>query len=368
MGVKTKTQLLAEKSVFKKLLITVIAVSGEPDLLEPKDEFVVNVCRHFAMMLHITWVMKFSGAENSQSGSGHASIKRSKTSPSSNLKELDPLVFLDALVGALSDDNRCHAKAALSALNVFSQTLLFLGSKHADKMSSKGLISDSTPSKSTLYLPHSIYIPIFDQLLSRLVHCCYGTKWQAQMGGVMGLGALVVKVPVETLCHFQVKIMRALVYVLKRLPNYANKEQKETAQVLTDILHAVSNSENPNFEPLRESFHGAVDYLASELFNPNLPVRVRKTLETSLSNLATRTGSEISGLLEPLYQPLLQPLLMRPLRSRPVDQQVKLCCQCLFVFCILYFLVNLSRWLTGWVSYSFELLPGAEAPSCQVNS
>ena len=32
---------------------------------------------------------------------------------------------------------------------------------------------------------------------------------------------------------------------------------------------------------------------------------------------------QVSDLLEPLYQPLLSSLLMRPLRSKNVDQQVK---------------------------------------------
>jgi len=45
LGVKTKTQLLAEKSVFKILLMTIIAADAEPDLHDPKDDFVSNVCR-----------------------------------------------------------------------------------------------------------------------------------------------------------------------------------------------------------------------------------------------------------------------------------------------------------------------------------
>ncbi|GAU32910.1 hypothetical protein TSUD_152710 [Trifolium subterraneum] len=53
LGVKTKTQLMAEKSVLKILLMTVIVANGEPDLTDPTDDFVVNICRHFAMIFHI---------------------------------------------------------------------------------------------------------------------------------------------------------------------------------------------------------------------------------------------------------------------------------------------------------------------------
>ncbi|XVF59767.1 hypothetical protein PTKIN_Ptkin07bG0302500 [Pterospermum kingtungense] len=333
LGVKTKTQLLAEKSVFKILLMTIIAASAEPDLSDPKDDFVVNICRHFAMTFYIDQSSTNASTASSSLGgpmfsSNANNSSRSKSSSSSNLKELDPLIFLDALVDVLADENRLHAKAALSSLNVFAETLLFLArSKHADTLMSRGgpgtPMIVSSPSMNPVYSPPpSVRIPVFEQLLPRLLHCCYGSTWQAQMGGVMGLGALVGKVTVETLCLFQVRIVRGLVYVLKRLPMYASKEQEETSQVLTQVLRVVNNVDEANNEPRRQSFQGVVDFLASELFNPNASVIVRKNVQSCLALLASRTGSEVSELLEPLHQPLLQPLIMRPLRAKTVDQQV----------------------------------------------
>ncbi|KAJ6348532.1 hypothetical protein OIU77_006163 [Salix suchowensis] len=211
LGVKTKTQLMAEKSVFKILLMTIIASSAEPDLHHPKDNFVVNVGRHFAMIFHIDYNSNNPSIPIALGGPMLSSISsvssRSKTS--TNLKELDPLIFLDALVDVLSDDNRVHAKAALGALNVFAETVLFLArSKHGDALMSRAGPGTptivSSPSMNPVYSPPpSVCIPVFEQLLPRLLHCCYGTTWQAQMGGVMGLGALVGTVTVETLCHFQ---------------------------------------------------------------------------------------------------------------------------------------------------------------------
>jgi transformation/transcription domain-associated protein len=331
LGVKTKTQLLAEKSVFKILLTTIIAADAEPDLHDPKDDFVSNVCRHFAMVFHIDSSTNASIATAALGGSvlsSNVSVSsRSKTGTCLNLKELDPLIFLDALVDVLADENRLHAKAALNALDVFSETLLFLArSKHADLLMSGGPGTPmivSSPSMNPVYSPPpSVRIPVFEQLLPRLLHCCYGSTWQAQMGGVMGLGALVGKVTVEILCLFQVRIVRGLVHVLKRLPIYASKEQEETSQVLTQVLPVLNNVDEANSEPHKQSFQGVVEFLASELFNPNASVIVRKNVQSCLSLLANRTGSEVSELLEPLYQPLLQPLIMRPLRSRTLEQQV----------------------------------------------
>lgn len=334
LGVKTKTQLMAEKSVFKILLMTIIASGAEPELLDPKDDFITGVCRHFAIIFHVESTSTQTSANSSSLGgpllapTSTAPPKLRHNTPS-NLKELDPLIFLDALVDVLADENRFHAKAALDALNIFSETLLFLAhSKHSDVLMSRGGPSTpmvvSSPSMSPVYSPPpSVRVPVFEQLLPRLLHCCYGSTWRAQIGGVMGLGAMVGKFTVETLCHFQVRIVRGLVYVLKRLPLYASKEQEETSQVLTQVLRVGNNVDEANSEARRQSFQGVVEYLASELFNANASASVRKIVQSCLALLASRTGREVSELLEPpLYQPSLHPLITRSLRLKTVDQQV----------------------------------------------
>ncbi|KAK1296404.1 hypothetical protein QJS10_CPB15g00503 [Acorus calamus] len=296
LGVKTKTQLMAEKSVFKILLTTMIAASAESELQDPKDDFIVNVCRHFAMIFHVDHFS--ASSSNAFGGSSHAPVSnintKSRNANGSNLKVLDPLIFLDALVDVLAGENRLHAKAALSALNIFSETLLFLArSKHTGILTSRAVPSTpmmvSSPSLNPVYSPPpGVRIPVFEQLLPRLLHCCYGITWQAQMGGVMGLGALVGKVSVDTLCFFQVRIVRSLVHVLKRLPMHANKEQEETSQVLTQVLRVVNNVDEANSETRRQSFQGVVEYLASELFNPNASMVVRKNVQSCLALLASR--------------------------------------------------------------------------------
>ncbi|GKE21589.1 hypothetical protein Tco_1433101, partial [Tanacetum coccineum] len=44
---------MAEKSEFKILLMTIIAASAEPDSIDPKDDYVTNVFRHFAIIFHL---------------------------------------------------------------------------------------------------------------------------------------------------------------------------------------------------------------------------------------------------------------------------------------------------------------------------
>ena len=305
-------QLFAEKSIFKTLLITIISASADVELATQNDDFLENICHHFAMVFHVDNSSTNASIPNNQQSS------RTRGSVGSNLKELDPLLFLDALVEVLSGECRLHAKAALRALNMFVETIILLArSKHS------GTANNSSASLSTVYGQNScIQVPVFEQILLRLLHCCYGCTWQAQVGGVMGLGALVNKVPIETVCMFLVQIVRGLVYVLKRLPAHANREQEETSQVLNHVLRVVDNADEAINEFRKRSFQGVVEFLASELFNPNASITVRKNVQSCLSFLANRTGSEVSELLEPLCQPLLQPLIARPLRQKNIEQQV----------------------------------------------
>ncbi|KAJ7564762.1 hypothetical protein O6H91_02G032300 [Diphasiastrum complanatum] len=341
LGVKTKTQLMAERSVFKVLLMTIIAASAETDLQEPKDDYVLNICRHFAMIFHVdAFLSNQTTSINNQMGPLQVSASsavmvptqnsKPKALSNSNLKELDPLIFLDALVAVLADENRAHAKAALHGMNVFAETTIILTrSKHTGILTPRGVSTPGTPNTVSSpsmnpvhFPPPDVIVPVFEQLLPRLLHCCYGSTWQAQMGGVMGLGALIGKVNIDTLCLFQVRAVRALVYVLKRLPQHATREQEEVSQVLAQVLRVVNNVDETNNEPRRQSFQGAVDVLAAELFNPNATHIVRKNVQSCLALLASRTGSEVSELLEPLHQPLLLPLVFRPLRGKHFEQQV----------------------------------------------
>lgn len=299
----------------KTLLITIISTSTEPDLFDTPDDYVASICHHFAILFHI---------ENDSSKSSSATAPLVDASgeisgccSSSNLMELDSTIFLDAIVDVLADDNRMYSRAALSTLNVFVETSLLLAcSKHAPVMV-------SNPSAVTFGSPSpSVRVPVFEKLLLRLCHCCYDSTWQAQIGGMIGIGALIDKVTLDILCLFQVRIVRGLVYVVKRLPLYAKKEKEETVRVLVQVLNILSTVDEANREACRQSLQGVIEYLAFELFNANASTNVMNIVQSCLELLATRTGSKVSELLVPFYQPLLQPLITRKLRSRPVNQQV----------------------------------------------
>ncbi|XP_019100064.1 PREDICTED: uncharacterized protein LOC104779791 [Camelina sativa] len=284
--VNTKIQLMAEKPIFKS-----------------DTDFVKNNCRRFVVILHVDC----TSSNESTSSSVILASSTSKSCQSSESKQLDPWILLDALVSVLANENRVHSKSSLIALNVFSETLLFQARvKYANVLMAGGghnaSVIVSSPSTNPLYSPHpSVRIPVFEQLLPQLLHGSYGSTWQAHVGGVIGLGTLVGKVNVESLSYVQVKIKRGLVEVL--VPVYASKEPKETSQVLMQILGVVDNVDASNSEARRNSFQDVIGYLVSGLLNPKASIP---------AVLAGRTVSEVTELLEPSY----------PLQCKTVEQQV----------------------------------------------
>lgn len=92
MGVKTKTQLLAERQVLRQLITAVVAASSDKDLQPQGMDYAVGICRHFALL----FAAGASAPMPSVSGGADASC----TARMSSLKELDPYLFLDALVEA----------------------------------------------------------------------------------------------------------------------------------------------------------------------------------------------------------------------------------------------------------------------------
>ena len=78
-------------------------------MVDLKDDFVDNVCRHFAMIFHVdsssnTTLVVTTALGGPILASNVNSSTRLKNSNSSNLKELDPLIFLDALVDVLAHE------------------------------------------------------------------------------------------------------------------------------------------------------------------------------------------------------------------------------------------------------------------------
>lgn len=121
-GVKTKTQLLAERHVLKQLLSTAVGAAADADLAADATPFAHGVCRHFAMLFaagcsgrkQACWQQSGSqspegiaggpptgpptGGSVGSGGVGGDSSSKGRVPKSQALKELDAHLFFDALV------------------------------------------------------------------------------------------------------------------------------------------------------------------------------------------------------------------------------------------------------------------------------
>ena len=126
-GVKTKTQLLAERHVLKQLLSTAVGAAADTDLAVDATPFAHGVCRHFAMLFAAGCSTPMSASWQQPAGSQSPEVLpggppsgpptggsagsggptnaaagdpegKGKASKSQALKELDAHLFFDALV------------------------------------------------------------------------------------------------------------------------------------------------------------------------------------------------------------------------------------------------------------------------------
>eukprot|EP00899_Mesostigma_viride_P026573 jgi/Mesvir1/70/Mv13673-RA.2 len=313
-------------------------------------------------------------------GGGGASASSSKAGvPPRTLKELDPCLYLDALVRVLCCKSRARSRAALYQLKVLVETVLLLwsagkaiqgqsqgatgttttpavtgatgpsagtsGVATAGADGNAGVAADagggaagsgpaSAPPKpngatgvtddrdpSLSDAPPSRYPAMFDQLIPRLLHCCYKVPWEERLGGVAGIGLLAKLVPAELLHPYLRRLLQGLLFVLNHLSPYAASEAEEVSSTLLALIklcdvEAIEGDVRP------QTFKDAVEVLGAELFSPLASPVVHKTVQDCLALLGGRVGMEVSEILEPYHAPLLAPLLTRALRTKQVDAQV----------------------------------------------
>ncbi|KAL3160164.1 hypothetical protein ABBQ32_010930 [Trebouxia sp. C0010 RCD-2024] len=301
-GVKTKTQLLAERQVLKQLLSTAVGAAADTDLAADATPFAHGVCRHFAMLFAAGcsspsmagWQAGMSqspeassapGAARSASGAavggggetGKArdSSGRGRIPKGHALKELDAHLFFDALVE--------RVPAALHGLAVFVDTLRLLvdaqqtvaatsvSPPHAPLEDSPAETDSATPMEEDTQTASHAHRPeasavhikreagqdanrdgakedhpaVIDELMPRLIHCCYADKWPQRVGGVAAVSMVVQKLPMPWLQSHMPDVVKAALAVLKHLPSHASLEQAQLLKSLTTVMHLVIPQVSP---------------------------------------------------------------------------------------------------------------------------
>lgn len=77
---------------------------------------------------------------------------------------------------------------------------------------------------------------MIDELMPRLIHCCYANKWPQQVGGVAAVSLVIQKLPVTWLQNHLADAVKAALDVLKHLPPHAASERAKVLDALAGIM------------------------------------------------------------------------------------------------------------------------------------
>jgi hypothetical protein len=78
--------------------------------------------------------------------------------------------------------------------------------------------------------------PLFDDLLPRVLHCCWEASWGARLGGVAAVRLLWRKLPAEYLTAWLPQLLRALMVVTRHLPEHSVPELRQINETLSGLI------------------------------------------------------------------------------------------------------------------------------------
>ena len=157
--------------------------------------------------------------------------------------------------------------------------------------------------------------PFVDDLWTRILHFCHTYSWGPQLGGVSAIAALLPRLPRSFARTHAAASMRALLVVLRSLPEHAVADAADCATVLAALITACVP---PGTPPEDEVVAAIVQVAAAELTSLSASSASRRAASTALSSLSTSVAVSVSHLFAPHVSTLLLPLTTRPLTSRPL--------------------------------------------------
>lgn len=84
----------------------------------------------------------------------------------------------------------------------------------------------------------SMHPPVVDELMQRVVHCCYADKWPQRVAGVAAVSLVIQKLPGAWLQNHMADFIKAALSVLKHLPEHAALQKSEVLEALSATMQA----------------------------------------------------------------------------------------------------------------------------------
>ncbi|OTB05774.1 hypothetical protein M426DRAFT_319454 [Hypoxylon sp. CI-4A] len=290
-----------QDAIMKRLIKAIMYAESIPEFREEADLFLMNLCRHFTIVeigRNLVDVKKELSLFDVQAGEGPLYI--------------DTRVLADAIVESLASELPDVRDAAFRAIRaVYDSTATIFGSE-----------------------THVGRLAFFSHLSKTFCHACNEEEWYTKTGGSLGIRYLLVEVDLGDawVASKQMDFIRALMYVVKDMPQDLPEKTRSSAQTtLESLLKRITTNvkkEDALPTPVQPGQpHPKPTRLTQicVLFNDELShmnKHVRGTARRSLEIIANATKAEIWELLQPHKDRLLQPIYAKPLRALPFSTQI----------------------------------------------
>lgn len=280
-----------QEQTLKRLLKACVFAASNPELKVDASAFVANVCRHFTIL---------------EVGRAMTQMKQLKkpfdVQSSEGPMYLDSKILANVIVESLSSDRVEVRQAAADAVRVICDAAaIIFGSQDAvDRL------------------------PFFRHLGKTFCHSCYSEDWSIKAGGSLGIRLLATEVNFGDtwLSDRQVEFLRALMYVIKDMPNEIPASARTQAQDTLEALLRRCNkhASRADLDTPSSRLANVCGYMVYELAHMNK--HVRQASQRAFGVVAEVVGIEVHELLACVKDRLLSPIYNKPLRALPFPTQI----------------------------------------------
>jgi transformation/transcription domain-associated protein len=290
-----------QDDMLKKLIKACIFAVSMPEFSTEATSLLISLCRHITILevgRGLFELKKKSQDFNVQSGEGPLCI--------------DSRVLGDAILESLSSDMPVVREAAQTAMQeIYDTTATIFGSA------------------TKIYK-----LTFFNYLISTFCHSCYEEEWFTKAGGSLGINLMLTKFDLGDpwVQERQLELVRALMYVIKDMPQDLPAKTRRGAQDTLEILlnrcaitFTKADLQPPQSQPGQPSPRSSKLFQLCYMLNQELSHmnrHVRETSKKALEIISKELGVEIHEMLEPTRDRALQPIFSKPLRALPFGVQI----------------------------------------------
>lgn len=281
-----------QETSLRKLLRACVVMMTQSDLAEAASSLMENVCRH-CTILEVGKSLVALRAEkrdfNVRSGEGQLS--------------LDSCVLANVIGDTLSSDHPAVREAAEKCLQFVCRTAATIFGK-AEVM-------------------HKVQF--FSYLVDVFCHNCHQEDWLEKAGGGLGIRLLITitNLDVAWITSRQPKLLRALLYVVKDMPqDLPSQTRMDAAQTIDTLLRMCNRGvTKDDLHTPQSKLLGICNFFVYELAHANK--HVREIARNSFSTMAELAETEIPMLLTgSVKDRLLIPIFQKPVRALPLALQI----------------------------------------------